>query len=88
MDVLIAKRTCTDEVGTTYELEYRLVTESNCYNGKTCKDYGICICGNGVDTVRIPSITINRQTIDELMRLLIRNCVFPISLPDILQDVL
>lgn len=88
MDILIAKRTCTDQSGASYELEYRLISEPMEYSGQMRDDYGICISGTGLDTVRIPSVTTDRQTIDALMLMLIRNCVFPISLPDILQDVL
>ena len=86
MDTLIAKRTCTDEAGRQLEFSYRLITEQAQYEGTEYEEYGVCVCGPGTQSLRVPSITTDRHRIDELIGLLIRNCVSPVSLPYIIED--
>jgi len=61
---------------------------SSYHNGK---HYGICVSKTLNDTTReevsIPFISNNREIVDNIIKILIKNTVTPISLKDILLDM-
>lgn len=86
MESLITRQICVDEAGNRHQFEYRLITGRIFHQGRRIPDYGVCITSPEAEPVRIPSITTDRARMEELMALLIKNCVTPTSLPYIIED--
>lgn len=86
METLLAKRTCTDDLGQLRQFQYWLITEHTCYDGREFEDYGVRITGPGGESEAIFSLTVDPVRMDELMRMLIRNCVTPVGLQDVIAD--
>lgn len=86
METLLAKRTYTDDLGQLREFQYWLITERTNYDGLEYEDYGVRITEPEGESETILSLTVDSMRMDELMRLLICNCVTPIGLRDVIQD--
>lgn len=65
---------------------YILVGEMAVKDGLACESYGVKVAGADGQETSIPNITIRAERIDELIELLIRNAVSPLSLPDVVAD--
>ena len=66
---------------------YILVDQMEVSGGFACESYGVKVAAlNGGETVSLPNITVSISRIDELMGLLIRNLVTPVTLRDVVED--
>ena len=81
-------RMASAQSGSQLYLEYLLLSE-DAPDGTT--RFGICIRCTGTDTVyeqRVPDVTSSRVRVEALLRMLADGKVTPVSLREILEDVL
>ena len=87
----IAGRTERDQEGQLHSFDYFLLAEE-VVAGETVlrESYGVRITsstgGTAQETNSIMNVTASTQRINELMELLVRQCVTPVSLNDVVQD--
>ena len=86
MEVKIASRTCSDELGRPRTFHYALMIDMVETGTFTCENYGVRISEEQGDTASIPGITTSALRIDELMTLLVEHGVGPASLRDVVDD--
>ena len=89
--ISVARRTETDQSGQPYSFEYCLLAEEAEAGGAVIgESYGVQVTsfseGTVQDTRSIPNLTVSAQRIHELMDLLVRNCVTPVSLDGVVED--
>ena len=63
-----------------------LVGEMCLGEGFSCESYGVKVVGENGEESSLPDITVSTRRIDELMALLIRNQVSPVTLRDVVED--
>ena len=51
--------------------------------GLSCESYGVKVAGPGGEEASVPNITVSVERIDQLLELLRRNCVSPVTLRDV-----
>ncbi len=82
---------CVCSMESDLELEYYL-TESSCCENDECVVFGIEIVkkhsGEICERVRFPDVFCTRERTNDLIELLARNTVTPVSLASILDDIL
>ena len=54
--------------------------------GLSCESYGVKIVGEDGEEASVPNLTVNAGRIDQLMDLLVRNGVTPVTLRDVVED--
>lgn len=75
------------EIGVAPPYHYSILVDEMDVGGFACESYGVCVTmADGSARTAIPNITISVSRIDELMELLMRNKVGPISLKDAVDD--
>lgn len=75
--------TCTgeEEDGTAHSFQYYiLVDEMELGGGLSCESYGVKVAGPDGEEASVPNITVSVERIDQLLELLRRNCVSPVTL--------
>lgn len=87
----VDRRTEADQEGRLYSFDYYLLTEEAEANGTVIgESYGVRITssaeGTELETSSIRNLTSSVQRIHALMELLIRRCVTPVSLSDVVED--
>ena len=66
---------------------YILIDQMEVSGGFACESYGVKVAAPDSGTAtEIPNITVSISRIDELMELLTRNAVTPVSLADVVAD--
>ena len=81
--------TCTgeEEDGTAHSFQYYiLVDEMELGGGLSCESYGVKVAGPDGEEASVPNITVSVECIDQLLELLRRNCVSPVTLRDVVLD--
>ena len=81
--------TCTgeEEDGTAHSFQYYiLVDEMELSGGLSCESYGVKVAGPDGEEASVPNITVSVERIDQLLELLRRNCVSPVTLRDVALD--
>ena len=81
--------TCTgeEEDGTAHSFQYYiLVDEMELGGGLSCESYGVKVAGPDGEEASVPNITVSVERIDQLLELLRRNCVSPVTLRDVVLD--
>ena len=81
--------TCTgeEEDGTAHSFQYYiLVDEMELGGGLSCESYGVKVAGPDGEEASVPNITVSVERIDQLLELLRRNCVSPVTLRDMVLD--
>lgn len=77
----------TDEEGKTHCFNYYiLIDEIRRADGLVCEDYGVRISVPGGESTSVPDVTPCAARIQELTALLLRNCVTPSTLRDVVMD--
>lgn len=89
--ISVARRTEEDQNGQRYSLEYCLLAEEAEAGGTVVgESFGVQITSFSGGAVResrsVPNLTVSAQRIHELLDLLVRNCVTPVSLDDVVED--
>ncbi len=79
-------RRLEDCMGRTREYAYYLLIGEMELGGLSCEDYGVKIQETGGEGASVPDITVSAARIDELITLLIRNTVTPVTLADVVDD--
>ena len=75
-----------EEDSSDYEY-YILIDQMEVSGGFACESYGVkVVCRRDGDLEEIPNITTSISRIDELMDLLVRNLVTPVTLRDVVED--
>lgn len=77
-EALIQVCRIADENGNIYQFSYYRLEDS--------KSYGVCIRDQDGAVAMISDITSEYERIDALLDLLIRGCVSPLHLPEIVED--
>lgn len=54
--------------------------------GLSCESYGVKVAGPDGEEASVPNITVSVERIDQLLELLRRNCVSPVTLRDVVLD--
>lgn len=86
-ELLMDSRQETGEEGQTCGYRYYiLVGEMAVSGGLACESYGVKVVSEDGEAAAVPNITISAGRIDELMELLIRNSVSPVTLLDVVED--
>lgn len=83
LDWTIPKAPC-DHLG--FSCRYGLLVEDIEVDGFQCESYGVVIADPAGNTKRCRHITVNAAQIAELLDLLIRNGVTPVTLSDVVED--
>ena len=85
--------TCTgeEEDGTAHSFQYYiLVDEMELGGGLSCHLNSIALAGQAAgpdgEEASVPNITVSVERIDQLLELLRRNCVSPVTLRDVVLD--
>ena len=76
---------CNADVACRYRY-YILIGEMSFGEGFSCESYGVKVVGQDGEEASLPNITVSTRRIDELMDLLIRNQVSPVTLQDVVED--
>ena len=76
--------TCTgeEEDGTAHSFQYYILVDG----GLSCESYGVKVAGPDGEEASVPNITVSVERIDQLLELLRRNCVSPVTLRDVVLD--
>lgn len=85
-EILIDTRSLEDDYGRKREYTYSVLVGEKNVGSFSCEDYGVKIQETGGESAEIPDITVSAARIDDLMSLLIRNTVTPITLSDVVAD--
>ena len=88
-EMCIRDSTCTgeEEDGTAHSFQYYiLVDEMELGGGLSCESYGVKVAGPDGEEASVPNITVSVERIDQLLELLRRNCVSPVTLRDVVLD--
>ena len=65
---------------------YMILVDEMTVGGMSCESYGVRVTGPDGDCAEIPNITVSAGRIDELVDLLRRNQVSPVTLRDVVDD--
>ncbi len=65
---------------------YVILVDEMTVGGMSCESYGVRVTGPDGDCAEIPNITVSAGRIDELLDLLRRNQVSPVTLRDVVDD--
>ena len=82
-EVLYAEESYIDLNGLSHCLEYQLLVEP----GQPCR-YGVAILDRGGDSARVRDLTTRRERAEQVLELLRRNLVTPVTLKDVVADLL
>ena len=85
-ELLVEKLCLTDESGRQRNYAYSVLIGEKNVGSFSCEDYGVKIEEAGGDCAVIPDITGSAARIDDLITLLIRNAVTPVTLADVVSD--
>lgn len=77
-ETLIAVQTVKGEDGEVHNFSYYRLEDEKCY--------GVCIKDQAGAMAMIPNVTTKRRRIDALLRKMIRGCVSPVSMRDVVED--
>lgn len=86
MEMKIATRRCSDQRGDPRCFHYFLTVDQEETSHFFCENYGVHIVEEHGDDAAVPGITTSAARIDELMTLLVDNCVGPLGLADVVAD--
>ena len=81
--------TCTgeEEDGTAHSFQYYiLVDEMELGAACPARAMGVKVAGPDGEEASVPNITVSVERIDQLLELLRRNCVSPVTLRDVVLD--
>ena len=65
---------------------YVILVDEMTVGEMNCESYGVRVTGSDGDCAEIPNITVSAGRIDELVDLLRRNQVSPVTLRDVVDD--
>lgn len=65
---------------------YVILVDEMTVGGMSCESYGVRVTGPDGECAEIPNITVSAGRIDELVDLLRRNQVTPVTLRDVVDD--
>ena len=65
---------------------YVILVDEMTVGGMSCESYGVRVTGPDGECAEIPNITVSAGRIDELVDLLRRNQVSPVTLRDVVDD--
>ena len=65
---------------------YMILVDEMTVGGMSCESYGVRVTGPDGECAEIPNITVSAGRIDELVDLLRRNQVSPVTLRDVVDD--
>lgn len=82
-EVKYAEEHYEDLNGKHHCLEYRLLVES----GQPCR-YGVAVLDRDGDCARVRDLTTRRARAEQVLELLRRNLVTPVTLRDVVEDLL
>ena len=82
-EVTYAEEHYVDLSGRSHVLEYRLLEEE----GEPCR-YGVAVLDRNGDCARVRDLTTRRGRADAVLELLRRNLVTPVTLKDVVEDLL
>lgn len=85
-ELLVDTLSLTDESGRLRNYTYSVLIGEKNVGSFSCEDYGIKIEEAGGDCAVVPDLTVSAARIDELVTLLIRNSVTPVTLADVISD--
>lgn len=86
-ELLVDTRQETGEDGRTMGYRYYiLVGEMAVSGGLACESYGVKVVGEDGEEASVPDLTVSPARIDQLMELLVRNGVSPVTLRDVVED--
>ena len=86
-ELLVDTYTGEEEDGTAHSFQYYiLVDEMELGGGLSCESYGVKVAGPDGEEASVPNITVSVERIDQLLELLRRNCVSPVTLRDVVLD--
>ena len=75
------------EDGTEHCFEYIiLVDEMEVSGGLFCESYGVRVVREDGESAEVRNLTVRLERIDELVELLRRNAVSPVTLRDVVED--
>ncbi len=77
----------TDEEGGQHCFNYYILIDEIAYAGDlVCENYGVKISVPGGESASVPDVTLSAGRIEALAALLLRNCVTPSTLRDVVED--
>lgn len=86
-ELLVDTRCQTGEDGRTVDCRYYiLVGEMAMSGGMSCESYGVKVVGADGEEASVTNLTVSAGRIDQLMELLVRNGVTPVTLRDVVED--
>ncbi len=85
-EMVVDRKNLEDEQGKQREYIYSVVIGERRLGGFSCEDYGVKIAETGGAEAMAPDLTTSVSRIDELMDLLTRNTVTPVTLADVVSD--
>lgn len=87
-EVLIEQREARGEEGKSWRLGYYLLVDEVGSGGFFCESYGVrvALLESG-ETAQVRHITTSRSRIEELLERLCRNLVTPVTLHDVVEDM-
>lgn len=65
---------------------YAILVDEMAVGGLCCESYGVKVTGPDGTCEEVPNITVSTGRIDELVELLRRNQVSPVTLRDVIED--
>ncbi|WP_209344170.1 DUF6514 family protein [Flavonifractor sp. AGMB03687] len=65
---------------------YAILVDEMAVGGLSCESYGVKVTGPDGDCEAVPNITVSTGRIDELVDLIRRNQVSPVTLRDVIED--
>ena len=69
-----------------HALSFCLLQIGELGGGLSCESYGVKVAGPDGEEASVPNITVSVERIDQLLELLRRNCVSPVTLRDVVLD--
>ena len=85
-ELLVDTCQAVGEDGRSRGYRYYILVGEMAVGGLTCESYGVKIVGEDGEQAALPDITIRPARIDQLMELLVRNAVSPVTLRDVVED--
>lgn len=82
-EVKYAEEHYVDLKGLSHCLEYRLLVEA----GEPCR-YGVAVLDRNGDCARVRDVTTRRERAEQMLELLRRNLVTPVTLREVVEDLL
>lgn len=82
-EVKYAEKEYVDLKGQAHRLEYYLLEEP----GQPCR-YGVAVLDRGGERAAVRDVTSLRERAEEVLALLARNLVTPVTLRDVVEDLL